>query len=246
MTARPLPRLDPALAASSAAGVRPGFWLRDDDATIPTAALDRLLDLASRHAVPVALASIPAAAEPALARHLADRSDVRVLVHGWAHRNHAPAGEKKQELGGHRPAETVLRELADGLSRIVELFGAQTSPVLVPPWNRIDAGLLPHLPGLGFRGLSVFGPSVPAPIALVNSTVDIIDWHGTRGCRDHDDLAGEVAAQVEARIENPSLPPIGILTHHLVHDEGAWEFIERLFASVAGRGHWHGIDELVQ
>ena len=44
------------------------IWWRDDDAVRPGPALDRLLDLASRHDAPLALAVIPAAAETALAR----------------------------------------------------------------------------------------------------------------------------------------------------------------------------------
>ncbi len=245
MNALPFRRLDAAFAASSAAGVSPAFWLRDDDATAPTDALDRLLGLARTHAVPLALASIPATAEPALARQLADSPDVSVVVHGWTHSNHAPAGEKKQELGAHRPAAVVLRELSDGLSRIHDLFGPRACPVLVPPWNRIDAALLPHLSELGFRGLSVFGPPRPAPLPLVNTTVDIIDWRGTRGCRDHVDLAAEIADQVEARITDPGLPAIGILTHHLVHDEAAWSFLEQLFASTASLARWQRVDTLL-
>lgn len=240
-------RLERAIAALAATGQAPRFWLRDDDATTPTEALDRLLSLSERHAVPLALAAIPAQAEPILARHLAGRRNVRVLVHGWAHTNHAPSGQKKQELGAHRPAPIVLGELAEGLSRIVDMFGDQARPVLVPPWNRVDASLLPSLPGLGFAALSVFGPSRPAPLPLVNSTVDIIDWHGTRGCRDHADLAAEIAAQLEARLTDPSLPPVGILTHHLVHDEAAWSFLERLFAATTSDDQptWVSIDTLL-
>ena len=240
-------RLDAVLAALAAAGQPARFWLRDDDATTPTDALDRLLSLSDRHGVPLALASIPAAAEPALARHLAGRPNVRVLVHGWAHRNHAPRGEKKQELGPHRPGPIVLRELAEGLSRIAGLFGDQARPVLVPPWNRIDASLLPRLPELGFAALSVFGPSRPAPLPVVNTTVDIIDWHGTRGCRDHAELAAEIAGQLEARAADPSLPPLGVLTHHLVHDEAAWVFLDRLFAATTSGGseRWLPIDALL-
>lgn len=241
-------RLDAALAAFAATGRAPRFWLRDDDATMPTPALDRLLSLSGHHDVPVALAAIPAAAEPALARHLAGRANVRVLVHGWAHANHAPVGQKKQELGAHRPGGIVLDELSEGLSRIVGLFGDQARPVLVPPWNRIDASLLPHLRERGFAGLSVFGPPHPAPIPVVNTTVDIIDWHGTRGCRDHAELAAEIAARLEAGAADPSLPPIGVLTHHLVHDEAAWVFLDRLFdatASAGGCRTWHAIDTLL-
>lgn len=230
-----------------AAGRKPRFWLRDDDAIEPTDALDRLLDVTHRNNVPLALAVIPQGAGPALAQRLASESHVRALVHGWAHTNHAPAGQKKQELGGHRDPETVLSELRQGLEKLAALFGPAAAPVLVPPWNRIDKALVPHLPGIGLSGLSVFGKPFVAPLAVLNSTVDIMDWHGTRGCRDHAAITGEILVALRHGFDNPTEPPIGLLTHHLVHDGAAWEFLERLF-DVASRTHgasWLTIDEVL-
>lgn len=243
MTWQPLPE---ALGRWRDAGRRPNFWLRDDDAIEPTPALDRLVALTAKYDVPLGLAVIPAHAGEALARHVADKPHVTALVHGWSHDNHAPLRDKKQELGLHRPAGIVLGELAQALRRIEYLFGARSAPLLVPPWNRIDVGLIPQLTGLGYRGLSVFGPPKPAPIRIVNSTVDIIDWHGTRGCRDHGVLVGEIVEQLDAALANPGQPPIGVLTHHLVHDEAAWDFLERLFEVEARSGHWRSVNELLK
>ncbi|MEQ1951957.1 polysaccharide deacetylase family protein [Mesorhizobium sp. CN2-181] len=227
-------------------GRKPSFWLRDDDAIEPTPALDRLVEIARRFEVPLGLAVIPKHARPELARHLEKRQHVTALVHGWSHDNFAPADAKKQELGLQRPADTVLGELAQALRRIEELFRAQSAPLLVPPWNRIDAALIPRLPGVGYRGLSVFGRPKPAPIRIINSTVDIIDWHGTRGCRGHAELVGEIVAQLNAALQDPSHPPIGLLTHHLVHDEAAWDFLQRLFEQTAHDGRWHPVGELLE
>jgi hypothetical protein len=83
-------------------GRLPTFWWRDDDATRPSRSLDRLLTIAAGLRAPVALAVIPAAAEAVLAERL-DDARVAVLQHGYAHANHAPDGEKKAELGHHRP-----------------------------------------------------------------------------------------------------------------------------------------------
>ena len=100
----------------------------------------------------------------------------------------------------------------------------------MPPWNRIDGRLLPSLGEIGFAALSVFGKAKPAPIAVVNTHVDIIDWHGGRGGKDHGVLAaGTCRASCEWRREAGSREAIGVLTHHLVHDEIAWLFLERLF-----------------
>lgn len=102
-------------------------------------------------------------------------------MHGWNHQSHAGPGEKKQELGGHRPAAIVLEELRHGLAKLRGLYGEQLLPMLVPPWNRIDKALLPALPGLGFTALSVFGREKRgAVLALLNTHVDVMDWRGTR------------------------------------------------------------------
>jgi hypothetical protein len=103
--------------------------------------------------------------------------------------------------------------------------------MLVPPWNRIDPGLVSDLGSIGFKALSVFGPPKPASLAVVNSNVDIMDWHGTRGCRDHGLLVQAIIAQLQHASDGGE--PVGLLTHHLVHDESAWLFLERLFAVTA-------------
>ncbi len=87
------------LAGWERAGRKADFWLRDDDAVEPTAALDRLLTLTEKYGVPVALAVIPAFTGAALAKRLDEAPHAVVAVHGWSHENHAAAGEKKQELG---------------------------------------------------------------------------------------------------------------------------------------------------
>jgi hypothetical protein len=217
------------------AGQHVAFWLRDDDAVTVTSALDRLVELAGQWGVPVVLAVIPMLAEPELAVRLGKLSLTRVASHGFAHRNHAPAGEKKQELGGHRPAATVLDELAIGLERLEALFPGQVVPMLVPPWNRIAAELLPGLPGLGLRYLSTFGqdsPHKPVPkLVQVDCQLDIIDWR-TRRSHPHEVLAGRLAALMRQRAGAPA--PLGILSHHLVHDEAAWRFLADLFRLTAG------------
>ncbi|MCF3640499.1 polysaccharide deacetylase family protein [Rhizobium sp. TRM95111] len=210
----------------AAGGGEVRFWLRDDDAVKPTQALDRLLLIARTHDVPLTLAVIPRDADEALAARLRGIGTVTVAVHGWSHENHAPSGEKTQELGGHRPTEEVLRELADGFRRLRSLFGGQFVPMLVPPWNRIAPALVPSLPEHGFSTLSVFGPEKDAPIRLFNTHVDLMDWAARRG-KAADVLMPLVLDQVRTRRG----AVIGILTHHLVHDDTAWQCLDALLAA---------------
>ncbi|MGF6176366.1 polysaccharide deacetylase family protein [Ensifer sp. 4252] len=216
------------------------FWLRDDDAIEPTALLDRLLLLAASHAVPVTLAVPPAPATEALARRIAGAGDVGVAAHGWAHLNHAPPEEKKQELGAHRSHAVILDELRCGVERLQTLFPEHFVPMLVPPWNRIDPALLQRLPEVGFSVLSVFGPEKTSPFPLINTHVDVMDWRGTRGCRDHRLIIADIVERmrrvcggIEGK-EDQSGRTVGLLTHHLVHDGAVWDFLEELFAVTAG------------
>lgn len=223
-------RLDDAL---DAAGGEVPFWWRDDDAVAPGAALDRLLDLARTCDAPLSLAVIPALARLQLADRLRGEASVHVLVHGLAHVNHAPPEGKKQEFGW-RPVDRLAADAARGLALVGELFGARALPVFVPPWNRVDAQLVPRLAGLGFRGISAFGarqaPFASAGLLAVNTHLDPIDWRGNRSLAPPARLLTAIAGLIEARAGQSAAErePIGILTHHLVHDEWVWRFLDRL------------------
>ncbi|WEX75591.1 polysaccharide deacetylase family protein [Sinorhizobium numidicum] len=229
-------RLDRLQATGRAAD----FWLRDDDAVEPTAALERLIDLTDRFSIPATLAVIPAFTDERLSHHLAGRGDINIAVHGWSHQNHASTGEKRQELGAHRTRGTVVRELRMGYARLAALYPTSFVPLLVPPWNRIDFGLIADLPEIGFRALSVFGPEASGKFALVrpdpelviiNTHVDVMDWHGTRGCRDHGEIVRDIARRLDLLSDGHET--VGILTHHLVHDESVWTFLSELFEITA-------------
>jgi len=234
-----------ALDGWAAAGRQARFWLRDDDAVDPGAALDRLLALGAAHRVPVTLAVIPQHTGSALADRLQGRA-VEVAVHGWSHADHAAPGRKSCELGPERSAPVVLHDLAQGLAQLTGLHGARAVPVLVPPWNRIDPGVIAGLRGLGFRGLSVFGPE-PAgqPLPRINAHVDLIDWHGTRGGRDPAALVAGLVARLA--VAETTGGHVGFMTHHLVHDSAAWAFIDRLLEiTTAHPGcRWHSLSDLL-
>lgn len=208
------------------------LWLRDDDAVEPTAALEKFLQTAQQFEVPVTLAVIPAPTGHELADWLESRPRISVAVHGYAHINHAPAGEKKRELGLHREQGTVVAELIAGYEKLHSLHGKRFVPMLVPPWNRIDAAVAEALANTDYRAISVFGPEKPSSLTAINTHVDPIDWHGTRGCRDHDTLFAELAARLETVLKTGGTA--GFLTHHLVHDKSLEDFLSRLFDVTAG------------
>ncbi len=207
------------------------LWLRDDDAIEATSSLMQLIQLTEQFDVPVTLAVIPCSATQALAKRVAETSHVSIALHGYAHCNHAPGDQKKCELGLHRGKQVVLDELADGRAKLEQMFGTRFINMLVPPWNRIDPHLVSDLSNTGLASLSTFGWSdFPDSSSLrqLNTHVDIIDWRGTRGGRPVKDLVDELA-NAFAKARQLRGKPVGILSHHLVHDETAWEFLRQLF-----------------
>lgn len=221
------------------------FWWRDDDAVTTTPALERLLGLARRHDLPLALAVIPKNADEALVARLAEEPRAAVLQHGWQHRNHAAPNEKKMELGAHRPLSVVIDELGRGFERLGRLFPDAFLPVLVPPWNRIDAGVAAARHDIGLVGLSTYGPAPAGEAHWVNTHLDIIDWRA-RGGLPRAAAYGQLCREAERRLSGDA-EPLGILTHHLIHEEASWDFLDELFgitASHPGIG-WPSISKLL-
>lgn len=232
------------------AGREVAFWWRDDDATRADPALARLLDLAERARVPLALAVIPSGAEGGLFGAMG--SMVSVIQHGTDHANRAGAGAKKSEFPESAAPREAMARLLAARERLAGLAGARLLPVLAPPWNRFDRALVPGLAGAGYRGLSQYGPrgaEWPAPgLRQVNTHVDIIDWHGGRGFAGEDVVLRKAQAHLAARRDGlaDAAEPTGWLTHHACHDGAAWAFLERLFEFTRGKQavRWKSAGEL--
>lgn len=229
MTAFPL--LGEELAAWAEQDAAPSLWLRDDDAIAATPALDRLLALSNDYQAPILLAVIPQPANGSLARRLASEPLITPCQHGFAHLNHAAEGSRAVELGG-RDLGRVEAELLEGRQRLADLFGAACMPLLVPPWNRIDAALPARLPALGFETLSTFGAprfaDVPG-LRELNCHVDLIDWRGGRQGKSVVRLDRELA-EAFAAARRQGGGTVGLLAHHLAHDELAWSVLGALYA----------------
>jgi hypothetical protein len=225
-------RFAESLDQAAARGIKIPFWWRDDDAVDATPALEQLLLLARKYDVPLALAVVPKQATPALAERLGREHKTSVFQHGWRHRNHAPVGEKQVELGNHRPVDVVLDELRLGFSRMMELFSRQFLPVLVPPWNRIADDVRAKRRDVGLAGLSTFGKPPPDDPNWINTHLDLFEWRPVRRPLKPDKAYAVIAAEVDRRLTGDA-EPLGIMTHHLVHEEASWSFLDDLLSVVA-------------
>lgn len=221
------------IAAWRDAGRVVEFWWRDDDAGRAVPALGRLFKLASCNKVPLALAAVPDSAERAAFEEIG--AQVTVIQHGVDHINRAAPAEKKTEFPATEPIEQAVRRLVRGREKLGDTAGDRFMPVLAPPWNRLSAALLPHLGAAGYCGFSTFGVrkvTNPAPgVRAVNTHVDIVDWKGTRGFAGIDQVLAQALRHLVARRSGgaDAGEPTGWLTHHAVHDEGCWTFLEHLF-----------------
>ncbi len=219
------------------AGREAALWWRDDDAVEPSPALSRLLAL--RPGCPLGLAVIPAVANASLAAELTGPVDV--LVHGFAHANHAPAGERKSEYPSGRVA---LPELRAGRERLEAILGGRVLPVFVPPWNRMGEDAAAVLPAAGYEAVSGYRGRPEGPLPRLDTHVDLIDWRGGRRFAGVEAVLGALVEALEARRRaedrrDPRSPrnpwghqPVGVLSHHLVHDAAGWRFLEDLLAWV--------------
>lgn len=222
----------------AAEGRSASFWWRDDDATAPTPALDRLVGLHRASGIPLALAIIPARAVSGLADRLTSEPGIAALQHGYAHQNHAAAAEKKSEFPFARPLADRLADMKAGHALMAKHFGPQLQPVFVPPWNRLTPDCLPAMAGLGYAAVSVFqarsGYWAAPGLAALPTHIDPIDWHGNDNVAAADRSLTAACTHLRAmRLGEQAPQPLGLLTHHLRHDETIWRFAAEFLSRTA-------------
>ncbi len=229
-------------------GGRATFWLRDDDLTAPSPALDAFLETTTSAAWVPALAVVPGEADAHLPNRLAGES-VRIFPHGWRHIDHEWRPAKKAEFGGGRPVDWALADAQAGLEALNNLFGLlAVTPVFVPPWNRVTPEVTAGLRALGFTGMSTFGPRAAARteqgLGVTNTHVDLIDWHGTRSfigeAATVDGLVAHLAARREGTVDLDE--PTGLLSHHLDMPMDAWPAVGRILAAILAHPAAHVVD----
>lgn len=217
------------------AGRRPRFWWRDDDARKATPQLRRLLLHAMRAGLPVSLAVIPEGAQTQLSDVLDPYPGVTVLQHGCRHVNQG--GDPPSEFSATAPPEEVAVRLREGRAALAGF--RRSLPVYVPPWNTLTGNVEAALALSGHEGVSGWRGAWRA--GRLDVHVDLLRWKPEPRFAGKDHVLTRIVSQLKARrLAGRWDEPIGLLTHHLDHDEAAWSFLDELLlhSPLTGAADW--------
>ena len=218
--------LGPELARWKSGGHTPVFWWRDDDARRPGPALDQLLALSRRFAASITLAAVPDGDIKALATTCGETPGVELAIHGFRHQNRAPTGRPSGEVNDLDLLADVILDVGTALD-LFRRAGVRAS-LFVPPWNNAHPTLKAALALQGLS-LSCYGEmrNEDGPTARLDTHLDVMRWKPRarfRGAIRF--LLRTRRLLAERRLKRLWDEPIGLLTHHLDHDAGAWRFLE--------------------
>jgi len=220
-------------------GCTPRIWWRDDDARAPSAELARLLTAAN--GLPLALAIIPDGDLPALSDFLKCFSNVTVGQHGVNHVDRHGAEGSASEYPPNATVETIREELHSARDR---MLGAGLVPTFyTPPWNLFEDRTLEALPAVGYSVVSAGADPPEDSVTFISAQVDIMRWKGGARFRGSGRVLEALRRQLRSRrLADCCQSPIGLLTHHLAHDERAWRFLDWFLAFSQSRFTWRSID----
>ncbi|MCI0387507.1 MAG: hypothetical protein MOB07_01880 [Acidobacteria bacterium] len=204
-------------------------FFRDDDVDEDESSLRTLLNVFLRHEIPINLEIIPArmtdSAAALLLLHHSQRSDLFELnQHGWQHVNHEREG-RKCEFGRSRSFDEQFADIASGKEVLEGAFGSAFSAVFTPPWNRCTTETFLALDQLEFQGLSKIRDRMPVTgyrFREISVTLDLYRWKSSVVMKTPEEFVGELISQMS------ELETIGIMLHHKVMDEAAFELLSLL------------------
>ena len=210
----------------------PALWWRDDDARLPTPPLERLLGLSRRHDAPVTLAVVAGPGLPDLVQRLRIEPQAEIAVHGFKHVNRQPEGEGHGEIVDSDSVDWVRAQLRSTLAAFHRTGAAPT--LFVPPWNNLKPQLLDALAGSPLTAVSGFARDrdQAGPVTRLDAHLDVLRWNGGGRFRGTWKFLARMRRLLrQRRLAGRWDEPIGLLTHHLDHDEATWRFLEQFLTA---------------
>lgn len=226
-------QLRPALDELASTGRQAQVFFRDDDVDEDEPTLHQLLECFIRCDVPINLEVIPGRLtissigllnqcqryQPGL---------IELDQHGWQHVNHEPTG-RKCEFGSSRSYDQQYEDIARGRKMLESAFGAAFSPVFTPPWNRCTPDTFRVLDELGFQVLSRDSSNAPITgygFRELSITLDLYRWKNGAAMKAPEEIIRELGAQCRTQTR------VGIMLHHKVMDEIAFELLEAMLTTL--------------
>jgi hypothetical protein len=209
------------------------LFFRADDVAVPGDRFVRLMELFTRHNVPLSLAVVPAWLTRPRWQQLKILHDKAPPLwcwhqHGWQHKNHEPRG-KKREFGEGRPSSRIRQDLIRGRRRLETLLGAAFCPIFTPPWNRCDLTTLTLLKELNYYAVSRVQGSLPSPPKGLEDFVVNVDLHTRKELNPKiswDALFAELGVGLSSGF-------CGIMIHHQRMNDAAFSFLEILLSALS-------------
>jgi hypothetical protein len=211
------------------------IYFRADDVAVPGKRFARLLSLFKRYRLPLCLAVVPAwltCLRWQSIKWLGGKSSSLWCwhQHGWRHVNHETGG-KKQEFGSARSTSEIKQDLIRGKQRLEHLMEEAFYPVFTPPWNRCSLNTLQVLRDLGYVAVSRSRNSPPAsPEELPDFSMDV-DLHTPRETNPEAGL-NNLFETLQQSLSNGCS---GIMIHHQLMNDAAFDFLEILLKALINR-----------
>jgi hypothetical protein len=215
------------------------FWWRDDDARRPGPALNRLLHLSRRFEAPLTLAAVPDGDMAALVEACA-----AIRTSTW--RSMASATRTARRPASPR-ARSMTCDTLDDISAEVETAIAAfaraglTPDLFVPPWNNAHA-TLDACPGAARPdGVTLRRDRAPGARTAPgrSSGHHALEARSRAFAGACGSCCGRGACWSSAAFAGYGMSRLGLLTHHLDHDEASWRFLAAFlstFKPVSRRG----------
>jgi hypothetical protein len=223
----------PVLDQLQAEGRTVSLFFRDDDVDEDEQRLYRLLRVFLYHEAPVNLEIIPGRLTKGAIRLLRQHQSywpelLGLNQHGWRHVNHEQNG-RKCEFGKSRSYDQQYADIAQGKKILEDVFGDTFFPAFTPPWNRCTAETHRAFDELGF---AVFSKDNSHPRVTgygfqeISVTLDLYRWKNGTAMKAPDEIVEELKTQICLS------GPVGIMLHHKVMDDTAFEFLDLLTAEL--------------
>lgn len=204
--------------------------------------LRRLVEQARRADIPLSLSVIPTLLSPELCKWVNRYTSVTVLQHGTDHCD-AGGGVGPTQFDPQEAPHAIARRLVEGWTALSGFH--RRLPVYVPPWHDLTPNTAAAAAMAGLESISAWG--APAAQGRVDVHLDLMRWRGPPRFAGSQRVLGRLTRELrKRRVQRRWQEPIGLLTHHLVHDDAAWRFLDTLlsFEPLKRTAQWRSAEVL--